>query len=138
MRRVAAAWLEGNGGEAESALVAVGPARQVAGVTTTQVISLQADVVGTVTPSLPARYGYIGMTCVDEGHRGLGIGGLLLQGALDRLRALPEPPRVVGLHYVADNALAAPFWSSRGFAAALTLLTTAAAGAPDGNAHRAQ
>jgi GNAT superfamily N-acetyltransferase len=106
----------------ERALVATAGG-DVVGVTTVQVLTAPANSLGALV--LPARYGYVGLTVVAEAARGLGVGTALAAAALESLRAVPEPPETVGLHYVVDNDLSAPFWSARGFAPALTLLTSA-------------
>ncbi|SJM50003.1 hypothetical protein CZ771_03765 [Actinomycetales bacterium JB111] len=106
----------------ERALIATAGG-DVVGVTTVQVLTAPAESLGAFV--LPARYGYVGLTGVAESARGLGVGTALAAAALESFRALPDPPETVGLHYVVDNALSAPFWSARGYAPALTLLTSA-------------
>jgi GNAT superfamily N-acetyltransferase len=58
--------------------------------------------------------GYIGLTSVTATARGAGIGRTLV-GALMGWFA-ERDVETAFLHYVADNALSAPFWTGLGFA----------------------
>lgn len=109
--------------DVERAFVVEDSGGDVVGITTAHVLTAATGSLGSLV--LPPRYGYLGLTDVADRVRGRGAGGALLRHALAWLRAQPDPPPVVGLHYVVDNVLSAPFWSDRGFAPALTLLTTA-------------
>lgn len=70
---------------------------------------------------VPGAYGYIASTCVSAAARGRGIGAALVECAFDAVHR--RGIRVLLLHYVADNPLAAPLWESRGFAPLTVTLT---------------
>ncbi|MBZ2198307.1 GNAT family N-acetyltransferase [Occultella gossypii] len=123
--RIASAWFDhGTGEDRERAFVAVDGDDRPVGVTTAHVLTAPGG--SSSAALLPSRYAYIGLTSVAASARGTGAGTALTAHALGWARSLPDPPDAVGLHYVADNVLAAPFWQRRGFAPALTLLTDAA------------
>ncbi|TDE88779.1 GNAT family N-acetyltransferase [Occultella glacieicola] len=124
VERIAGNWLDhGAGEDRERAFVAVDEWDHPVGVTTAQVLTAPAG--SSSAALLPARYAYLGLTSVTASARGTGAGTALMAHALEWARHLPDPPDAVGLHYVADNALSAPFWQRRGFAPALTLFTDA-------------
>lgn len=123
---IAGDWLDPHANpETERALVAERSGR-VVGMTTVHV-----DSATTPSPSqyvLPEHMGYVGLTCVHEDHRGHGVGQALSAASLQWFRTLPDPPSATWLHYVADNAVAEPFWTRQGYAPVVVQLTDASAG----------
>ncbi len=70
---------------------------------------------------LPPSYGYVASTCVTARARGRGVGTALVEHALSA--AHERGMKVLLLHYVADNPLAAPFWEGFGFEPLTVTLT---------------
>lgn len=62
----------------------------------------------------PARYGYIGLTCVTARSRGYGVGRALTAHALAEFERLDYP--VVMLHFIDDNELSRRLWDRAGLA----------------------